>query len=88
LGWSIEYSGLALKQLKKLSRPVQAEVLDYMDKRIAIAANPRDFGKSLRHDRFGLWRYRVRDYRIICELNDKVPVVTVLAVGHRSTIYD
>jgi mRNA interferase RelE/StbE len=88
LGWSIEYSGLALKQLKKLSRPVQAEILDYMDKRIAIAANPRDFGKSLRHDRFGLWRYRVRDYRIICELNDKVTVVTVLAVGHRSTIYD
>jgi mRNA interferase RelE/StbE len=88
LGWKIEYSGLALKQLKKLSRPVQAEILDYMDKRIAMAANPRDFGKSLRHDRFGLWRYRVQDYRIICELNDKLTVVTVLAVGHRSTIYD
>jgi len=88
LGWSIEYSGLALKQLKKLGRPVQAEILDYMDKRIAMAANPRDFGKSLRHDKFGLWRYRVADYRIICELNDKVTVVTVLAVGHRSTIYD
>jgi mRNA interferase RelE/StbE len=88
LGWSIEYSGLALKQLKKLSRPVQAEILDYMDERIAMAANPRDFGKSLRHDKFGLWRYRVGDYRIICELNDKLTVVTVLAVGHRSTIYD
>jgi mRNA interferase RelE/StbE len=88
LGWSIEYSGFALNQLKKLSRPVQAEILDYMDKRIAMAANPRDFGKSLRHDKFGLWRYRVGDYRIICELNDTVTVVTVLAVGHRSTIYD
>jgi len=74
LRWSIEYSGLALKQLKKPSRPVQAEILDYMDKRIAMAANPRDFGKSLRHDKFGLWRYRVGDYRIICELNDKVTV--------------
>jgi mRNA interferase RelE/StbE len=88
LGWKIEYSGLALRQLKTLSRPVQAEILDYMDKRVAMAANPRDFGKSLRHDKFGLWRYRVRDYRIICELDDKVTVVTVLAVGHRSTIYD
>jgi mRNA interferase RelE/StbE len=54
LGWSIEYSGLALKQLKKLNRSAQAEILDYMDKRIAMAANPRDFGKSLRHDKFGL----------------------------------
>jgi len=88
LGWSIEYSGLALKQLKKLNRSVQADILDYMDKRIAIAVSPRDFGKSPRHDKFGLWRYRVGDYRIICELDDKVTVVTVLAVGHRSTIYD
>jgi mRNA interferase RelE/StbE len=48
LGWSIEYSGLALKQLKKLNRSVQAEILDYMDRRIATAANPRDFGKTLR----------------------------------------
>ena len=88
MGWSIEYSGLALKQLKKLNRSVQADILDYMDKRIAMAVSPRDFGKSLRHDKFGLWRYRVGDYRIICELDDKVTVVTVLAVGHRSTIYD
>jgi hypothetical protein len=53
LGWSIEYSGLALKQLKKLNRSVQADILDYMDKRIAMAVSPRDFGKSLRHDKFG-----------------------------------
>jgi mRNA interferase RelE/StbE len=88
LGWSIEYSGLALKQLKKLNRSVQAEILNYMDNRIATAVNPRSFGKSLRHDKFGLWRYRVGDYRIICELDDKMTVVTVLAVGHRSTVYD
>ncbi len=88
MAWSIEYSGLALKQLKKLNRSIQAEILDYMDNRIAPTANPRDFGKSLRHDKFGLWRYRVGDYRIICDLDDKATVVTVLAVGHRSTIYD
>ncbi len=88
MGWTIEYSALALKQLKKLNRSVQAEILNYMDNRIASAVNPRDFGKSLRHDKFGLWRYRVGDYRIICELDDKMTVVTVLAVGHRSTIYD
>ena len=88
MGWSIEYNGLALKHLGKLDRRIQAELLDYMDNRIAKAANPRDFGKSLRHDKFGLWRYRVRDYRIICELDDKAQVVAVLAIGHRSTVYD
>ena len=88
MGWTVEYSDFALKQLKKLNRSIQAEILEYMDNRIALAANPRNFGKPLRHDKFGLWRYRMADYRIICELDDKATIVTVLAVGHRSTIYD
>jgi len=41
-----------------------------MDSRIAPAASPRNFGKSPRRDKFGLWRFRVGDYRIICELDD------------------
>ena len=88
MAWSVEYSGSALKQLRKLNRTVQADVLDYMDDRVTPAANPRNFGKSLRHDKFGLWRFRVGDYCVICELDDKTMVVTVLAIGHRSTVYD
>jgi mRNA interferase RelE/StbE len=88
LGWTIEYTDFALKQLRKLNRSIQAEILDYMDKRIAKAANPRDFGKSLRHNKFGLWRYRVADHRVICELDEKAAIGTVLAIGHRSTIYE
>jgi len=67
---------------------MQREILDYMDKRVALAEDPRNFGKPLRASRFGLWRYRVRDYRIICELQQKRLVVLVVAVGHRSTIYN
>jgi mRNA interferase RelE/StbE len=88
LGWTIEYSASALRHLKRIDRAIAAEILDYMEHRIAAASDPRDFGRILRHDKFGLWRYRVRDYRIICELDTKRSVVVVLAVGHRSTIYD
>ena len=88
MGWSIEYDPGALKDLKKLDRTTQREILDYMDNRIAAAQSPRNFGKPLRGSTYGLWRYRVRDYRIICELQDKRLVVLVVAVGHRSTIYD
>jgi len=88
LAWKIEYDPRALQDLKKLDRAVQREIIDYMDNRIANARTPRDFGKPLRGSRFGLWRYRVRDYRIICELQEKRLVVLVVAVGHRSTIYD
>jgi mRNA interferase RelE/StbE len=88
LAWSIEYDPEALDDLKKLDRTIQREILDYMDTRIATAENPRNFEKALRHTKYGLWRYRVRDYRIICELREKRLVVLVVAVGHRSTIYD
>ncbi len=88
MAWTIEYDPRALKDLKKLDRTIQREILDYMDERVAMAKDPRGLGKPLRASRFGLWRYRVRDYRIICELQEKRLVVLVVAVGHRSTIYD
>ncbi len=88
MSWTIEYDPEALNDLKKLDRSVQREIFDYMDERVAAAENPRQFGKPLRGSRFGLWRYRVRDYRIICQLQDRRLVVLVVAVGHRRTILE
>jgi mRNA interferase RelE/StbE len=42
----------------------------------------------LRGSKYGLWRYRLRDYRVVCALQEKRLVVLVVAVGHRSSIYD
>jgi mRNA interferase RelE/StbE len=88
LAWTIEYDEGAIADLKKLDRQVQREILDYMEKRIAKAEDPRVFGKPLRHSTFGLWRYRMRDFRIICQLQHAHLTVLVVAVGHRSTIYE
>jgi mRNA interferase RelE/StbE len=88
LAWKIEYDEGALADLKKLDRQMQREILDYLDKRIGRVPDPRAFGKPLRHSKFGLWRYRVRDYRIICELRHSQLRVLVVAIGHRSTVYE
>ncbi len=58
-----------------------------MQQRIAQANSPRNFGRPLRHDKLGLWRYRVRDFRIICELQNARQVVLVVGVGHRKDVY-
>jgi mRNA interferase RelE/StbE len=58
-----------------------------MQDRIAQADSPRNFGKPLRHDKFGLWRYRVRDFRIVCELQETRQGVLVVGVGDRKDIY-
>ena len=88
MAWSNEYDPGVLKDLKKLDRAAQREILDYMDNRIAGADHPSQFGKPLRDSKFGLWRYRVGDYRIICQIDNNRMVVLVVVAGHRSTIYD
>ena len=88
MAWTIEYKPDVIKDLKKLDRATQRQILSYMEDRVANAADPRDFGKPLRHNKFGLWRYRVGDYRILCEIQESHVVILVIAVGHRKRIYD
>ncbi|WP_311141810.1 type II toxin-antitoxin system RelE/ParE family toxin [Lancefieldella rimae] len=33
------------------------------------------------------WRYRVGDYRIICDIENAVLVILVVEVNHRSKVY-
>ncbi len=87
MAWSVEVSNFAEKQLRKLDRPIQKRLIDWLEDRIEGCKNPRHFGEPLRGEMAGLWRYRIGDYRIICEIQDQQLVVLALAVGHRREIY-
>ena len=88
MAWTVEYDPRVEKDLKGIDRAMQRELLDYMDRRVATDEDPRRFGKALRHEHRGLWRYRVRDYRVICEIREQAGVVFVLTIKHRSVAYD
>ncbi len=64
------------------------EIRRFLDTRIRGCADPRAFGKALRGSRKGFWRYRVRDWRVLCRLEDRVLIVVVVALGHRSKVYE
>lgn len=85
--WIVEVTETAKKQLAKLDRKVQAEILRYLRERIQTDEDPRRFGAPLRKEMAGRWKYRVGDYRIICEIQDEKVLVLVLMVGHRSRVY-
>jgi len=87
LAWTVEVSDFAEWQLRKLDHVAQKRLLDWLDDRIEGCKNPRHFGEPLKGDLVGLWRYRVSDYRIICEIQDTRLTVLALAVGHRREIY-
>ena len=87
MAWTIEISRTAEKQIKKLDRVAQAAIVRFLRDRLRPAENPRLFGKPLHGDKGRLWRYRVGDYRLICDIQDEKVVVLVLRVGHRKDIY-
>jgi mRNA interferase RelE/StbE len=87
LAWTIEYTDTARRQLRKLDRTSARRILDYLDNRIAPLEDARTLGKALRGPLGDLWRYRVGDYRIMCELQDRQLRVLVVRVGSRKDIY-
>ena len=74
------------KQLKKLDAAISKRVLDYLEQ-VELLDNPRSRGKALTSNLAGLWRYRVSDYRILCRIRDDELIITVIEIGHRSTVY-
>jgi mRNA interferase RelE/StbE len=87
LAWTIEYAESAKKQLRKLDRTVARRVVDFMDERVAPSDDPRGMGKALKGPLGALWRYRVGDFRVICDIQDGVLTVLVLQVGNRREVY-
>ena len=88
MSWDYRIEPAALADLRALGPSAAKEVRRYLDQRIRGSDDPTAFGKLLRGERKGFWRYRVRDWRILCRLEHQVLIVVVVQVGHRSTIYD
>ncbi len=88
MAWQIEFDPDALKELKKLDQPVQKRIVEFLATRVATSNHPSDIGERLSGDALGkYWKYRLGDWRIVCEIIDKRVVVRVLRIGHRSAVY-
>lgn len=87
MSWKVQLSDQAIKELKKLDRVNRELILTYIEQRIQDCENPRLFGEPLKENLAGYWRYRIGQYRLICELNDEVVTIYVVTVGHRRQVY-
>ena len=88
MAWAVEFDPDAVKDLKKLDKRVQVRILEFLRTRLSTLANPRELGEALAGSKLGNYRkYRVGDWRIICDLQDQRIVVRVLRVGNRREVY-
>lgn len=76
------------RRFKKLDPSVQKTIKRWIETHLLDETrDPRDSGKPLTGNYKGYWRYRIGDYRLLCEICDEELVIVALDVGHRSNIY-
>lgn len=88
MAWQIEFDPDALKDLRKIDKPLQIRLVGFLRTRVSTLDNPRDIGEALSGQRLGsYWKYRVGDWRIICDIHDQRITVRVLRIGNRREVY-
>ena len=85
--YTVVFSSTARKNLKKLDKRTASLILGWIRKNLEGCENPRMYGKGLTGDKSKQWRYRVSDYRLICDIQDNKVIIYVLTVGHRKEVY-
>lgn len=85
--YRVETTARFEREFKKLDRYTQKMIKAWIDKHLEGRENPRQYGKGLTVNRSGQWRYRIGDYRLICEISDGKLIILALAVGHRREVY-
>lgn len=83
---TVVFAEKAKKKFLKLDKPVQRQIQTFIVK-LQGMSDPRTSGKALVGNFSGMWRYRVGDYRLVCEIEDDRILATVLHIAHRKEVY-
>ena len=79
MAWRIEISQTAEKQLGKLDRAVARRIVTFLRERVSALDDPRSIGEALKGSELGeFWKYRVGDWRLICQIEDSRITIEVL----------
>ncbi|MEO6824733.1 MAG: type II toxin-antitoxin system RelE/ParE family toxin [Nitrosospira sp.] len=87
MAWLIKFDDAAQKDLTKIDKPLAKRITAFLRERISVMDNPRSIGEPLKSSRGDLWRYRLGNYRIICEINDDAVCILVVKIGNCRHVY-
>jgi len=85
--YTVAYKQAVIKSLRKLSKHTTLLIIAWIEKNLINTMNPRAHGKCLSANLSGSWRYRIGDYRIIANIDDKTKTILILDIDHRSKVY-
>lgn len=86
--YDVELSERFKKEFRKLDKYTQKIIRAWINKNLVDSTDPRQHGKGLTANRSGQWRYRIGDYRLICEIKENELIILALTIGHRREVYE
>jgi len=87
MAWKVEIDPEAEKELDRLDPQHAKRILRFLFKRIATNEDPKRFGDPLKRNFSCLWKYRVGDYRVVCDIQEQIFTVLVVMIDHRRKVY-
>lgn len=88
MSYKVEYTKTAQKLIKKMDRYIQVMIMRWITNNLVDCTDLRIHGKALRGNLKNQWRYRIGNYRILCDIEDDKLIILVINVGHRREIYE
>jgi mRNA interferase RelE/StbE len=80
--YQLIYSRRAVRDIKKLNPKDRLRIKTNLEKYLN---DPLRYAEKLTHPALGTYRFRIGDYRVICDIEEEE--IVVLRVGHRKEIY-
>jgi mRNA interferase RelE/StbE len=83
--YKIVFSDTAEKNIATLDKPIKRRIINFLETK--VAPDPNILRQPLHGNKRGLWKYRVGNYRIICNIKSRLLTVLIVDIGHRSEVY-
>ena len=84
--YQVRFAKRAQKSLKRMDPNTARIIMAWINKNLAGCEDPYLYGKSLRGNLKDKWRYRIGEYRLICNIDDEKLVILILESGHRRQV--
>jgi mRNA interferase RelE/StbE len=85
--YSVETTARVDKEFWKLDTYTKRMIKAWIEKNLVGCADPRQRGKKLTADCGSQWRYRIGDYRLICQIEEDRLVILALNIGQQGDAY-
>lgn len=83
--YTVRFARSARKELEALPDAAIERIFPRIE---ALATDPRPVGCKKLRGAMDLWRMRVGNYRVVYQIEDRVLIVEIRAVGDRKDIYE